>query len=165
MCLSSLFSLPSSTIPLRLPLFIPSSLFTRPSSLLSVQLPTRTRVGEWEAHRDDYEGMKEEEDEADEPDVPSFPALEAAVDAAIARLGGFVLPKLNWSCPKDVGWLSATGTPKCCNAQEVFLLLKASDSLTYDLCHAYALLAQHTPFGTVEYVYTWIVYNMASAMR
>ncbi|CAI5501523.1 unnamed protein product [Closterium sp. Naga37s-1] len=84
-----------------------------------------------------YEGMKEEDDEADEPDVPSFPALEAAVDAAIARLGGFVLPKLNWSCPKDVGWLSATGTPKCSNAQEVFLLLKASDSLTYDLCHAF----------------------------
>ncbi|CAI5984426.1 unnamed protein product [Closterium sp. NIES-64] len=98
-------------------------------------LPTRTRVGEWEAHCDDYEGMKEEDDEADEPDVPSFPALEAAVDAAIARLGGSVLPKLNWSCPKDVGWLSATGTPKCSNAQEVFLLLKASDSLTYDLCH------------------------------
>ncbi|CAI5466883.1 unnamed protein product [Closterium sp. Yama58-4] len=100
-------------------------------------LPTRTRVGEWEAHRDDYEGMKEEDDEADEPDVPSFPVLEAAVDAAIARLGGFVLPKLNWSCPKDVGWLSTTGTPKCSNAQEVFLLLKASDSLTYDLCHAF----------------------------
>ncbi|CAI5949400.1 unnamed protein product [Closterium sp. NIES-65] len=100
-------------------------------------LPTRTRVGEWEAHCDDYEGMKEEDDEADEPDVPSFPALEAAVDAAIARLGGSVLPKLNWSCPKDVGWLSATGTPKCSNAQEVFLLLKASDSLTYDLCHVF----------------------------
>ncbi|CAI5473369.1 unnamed protein product [Closterium sp. Yama58-4] len=100
-------------------------------------LPTRMRVGEWEAHCDDYEGMKEEDDEADEPDVPSFPALEAAVDAAIARLGGAVLPKLNWSCPKDVGWLSATGTPKCSNAQEVFLLLKASDSLTYDLCHAF----------------------------
>ncbi|GJP41469.1 hypothetical protein CLOM_g1143 [Closterium sp. NIES-68] len=102
-----------------------------------LRLPTRTRLGEWEAHRDDYEGLKEEDDEAEEPEVPAFPALEAAVDAAIARLGGAVLPKLNWSCPKDVGWLSATGTPKCSNAQEVFLLLKASDSLTYDLCHAF----------------------------
>ena len=31
---------------------------------------------------------------------PEFPELLAAVRAAIAELGGRVLPKLSWSCPK-----------------------------------------------------------------
>ena len=43
------------------------------------------------------------EDEASDEEgeaLPSFPEVEAAVNAAIERLGGAVIPKLNWSAPK-----------------------------------------------------------------
>jgi hypothetical protein len=41
----------------------------------------------------------EASDEEGEP-LPSFPEVEAAIGAAIERLGGAVIPKLNWSAPK-----------------------------------------------------------------
>jgi hypothetical protein len=69
--------------------------------------------------------------------VPSFPELQQAIDTAIARLGGTVVPKLNWSCPKDTAWVSPTGSVKCNNAAEVLLLLKSSDVIVHDLCHAF----------------------------
>jgi len=34
----------------------------------------------------------------------SFPAFEAALTEAIAELGGAVVPKLNWSVPRDAAW-------------------------------------------------------------
>ena len=34
------------------------------------------------------------------PQATSFPQVAAAVQVAIAALGGAVVPKLNWSCPK-----------------------------------------------------------------
>eukprot|EP00913_Durusdinium_trenchii_P012876 g12091.t1 len=52
-----------------------------------------------------------------------FPALEEQVRSAIQRLNGQVLPKLNWSAPKDARWIH--GTLKCCNPSEVFTVLKA----------------------------------------
>ncbi|GBG90497.1 hypothetical protein CBR_g50844 [Chara braunii] len=69
--------------------------------------------------------------------VPTFPELELAVRDAIDRLGGAVVPKLNWSCPKDAAWISPTGSVKCTNPAEVFLLLKSSDSIVHDLLHAF----------------------------
>jgi len=41
-----------------------------------------------------------EEEAEEEGGVARLPELEAAVEAAIGRLGGAVLPKLNWSAPK-----------------------------------------------------------------
>ncbi|GLI65690.1 hypothetical protein VaNZ11_009297 [Volvox africanus] len=66
-----------------------------------------------------------------------FPQLRAAVDSAIASLGGRVVPKLNWSCPSDALWVSASGSLACRNADEVLLLLKCSDRVAHDV----ALLA------------------------
>ena len=53
--------------------------------------------------------------------VPAFPELFAQIDAAIAALGGRVLPKLNWSAPLDAAWLTTTGSIACTNADEVGL--------------------------------------------
>ncbi|CAK9001114.1 unnamed protein product [Durusdinium trenchii] len=64
-----------------------------------------------------------------------FPALEEQVRSAIQRLNGQVLPKLNWSAPKDARWIH--GTLKCCNPSEVFTVLKASDFISHDLCNAF----------------------------
>ena len=76
--------------------------------------------------------------------------LAADVDAAIARLGGAVFPKLNWSSPRDAAWV-AGGSLKCQSAADVFLLLKSSDFVAHDLEHAFdgcAANHQHSGNGT-----------------
>lgn len=62
----------------------------------------------------------------------SFPAFEAALTEAIAELGGAVVPKLNWSVPRDAAWVNG-GTIKCETAGDVMLLLKSSDRMQNDL--------------------------------
>lgn len=63
-----------------------------------------------------------------------FRRLNREVTEAIGELGGEVFPKLNWSCPLDASWMNA-GSLKCFNSQEVYILLKSSDRITYDLEH------------------------------
>ena len=53
------------------------------------------------------------------PPPASAVALSASVDAAIASLGGRVLPKLNWSAPVDAAWLVPNNCIACENADEV----------------------------------------------
>ena len=48
-----------------------------------------------------------------------------------------MLPKLNWSAPKDATWISATNDMECRSANDVYLLLKSSDFITHDLEHAF----------------------------
>lgn len=48
-----------------------------------------------------------------------------------------MFPKLNWSAPKDTAWIATNGTLKCSSFSEIVLLLRASDSLVNDLCHAF----------------------------
>jgi hypothetical protein len=74
--------------------------------------------------------------DADHPFRPAFPELEAAVDAAIAELGGAALPKLNWSAPKDATFMSADATIRCACFSEVALLLRSSDCVAHDLASA-----------------------------
>ncbi|PUZ57715.1 hypothetical protein GQ55_5G451500 [Panicum hallii var. hallii] len=74
--------------------------------------------------------------DADHPHRPEFPELEAAIDAAIAELGGAALPKLNWSAPKDATFMSADGTTRCTCFAEVAMLLRASDCVAHDLAAA-----------------------------
>ncbi|KAM0927323.1 hypothetical protein ACQ4PT_002806 [Festuca glaucescens] len=77
-------------------------------------------------------------DDEDEENLlrPAFPELEAAVDAAIAELGGAALPKLNWSAPKDAVFMAADGTTRCTCFAEVAMLLRASDCIAHDLASA-----------------------------
>jgi len=69
-------------------------------------------------------------------ETAAFVEFRHAVDTAIAELGGAVTPKLNWSSPKDTAWLNPTRTLRCENADTVFLMLRASDRIAHDLCHA-----------------------------
>jgi hypothetical protein len=75
---------------------------------------------------------------SDNAAAPAFPReLVPLIEAAIARLGGAVFPKLNWSAPSDASWIACGETLRCSSAGEVVLLLKASDYVTNDLCHAF----------------------------
>ncbi|TPX43443.1 hypothetical protein SeMB42_g04718 [Synchytrium endobioticum] len=84
---------------------------------------------------DEHESVDGESDE--EVDLPSFPHLQATITSSISDLGGAVFPKLNWSAPTDASWIATTGTLKCCNFSDVFLLLKSSDFIVHDLDHAF----------------------------
>ncbi|KAI8102196.1 hypothetical protein M9435_005802 [Picochlorum sp. BPE23] len=65
----------------------------------------------------------------------------ARVKDAIDELGGCVIPKLQWSCPKDASWMMPNNTIQCSTADDVFLLLKSSDRIAHDvevlqqICH------------------------------
>ena len=65
----------------------------------------------------------------------SFPELNRQLTEAIASLGGAVLPKLNWSAPKDATWVHG-GTLKCETPGDVYLLLKSSDFCMHDLSYS-----------------------------
>ena len=58
--------------------------------------------------------------------------LTVRIEDAIKTLGGSVLPKLNWSAPRDASWING-GTLKCQSAGDVYLLLQASDFCQHDL--------------------------------
>ena len=120
-------------------------------SLCRAQLPRRAAVDPLD---DDSAFVAAEEADSEEEEHPAvrFAEVEKAVSAAISRLGGAVLPKLNWSAPKDAVWVTFSGTLRCSNYEEVVLLLKSSDAVAHDLQHAYAQCcdltadqAPHTP--------------------
>ncbi|KAI0199584.1 D123-domain-containing protein [Astrocystis sublimbata] len=83
-----------------------------------------------------------ESDDADEsPRLPPnrrFPELHQLIKDKIAELGGAVAPKLNWTAPKDAIWMSPhQNTIKCTSPNDIYLLLKSSNFITYDLEHAF----------------------------
>ena len=87
---------------------------------------------------EDYQVSEGSGDEAEQPpSPPSFPELELKIKESIETLGGAAFPKLNWSSPKDSAWISPSGTLRCTSFSEIALLLRSSDSLVHDLCHAY----------------------------
>ena len=67
----------------------------------------------------------------------SFPELNRVVEEGIEKLGGLVMPKLNWSCPKDASWINCNGSLKCRCAGDIYLLLKSSDFIVHDLLYAF----------------------------
>jgi hypothetical protein len=68
-----------------------------------------------------------------------------------------VAPKLNWTAPKDATWISPhQNTIKCTSPDDIYLLLKSSNFITYDLEHAFddctptaSSAANRTPFKPV----------------
>ncbi|KAK6541630.1 hypothetical protein TWF694_007429 [Orbilia ellipsospora] len=80
----------------------------------------------------------DDDDDEDEYEDPSyrFAEFHATVRAAITQLGGAVYPKLNWSAPKDAGFIIGN-VLKCTSASDVYLLLKSSNFITHDLEHAF----------------------------
>ncbi|KAI3852457.1 hypothetical protein MKX03_017746 [Papaver bracteatum] len=98
-------------------------------------LPQRIRNPEEE---DDFQVPEDSEDESEQPSPPPcFPELELVVKQSIETFDGAVFPKLNWSAPKDAAWISTTGNLKCTSFSEIALLLKSSETLPHDLCHAF----------------------------
>ena len=80
----------------------------------------------------EIEGEDEEEDEPTDPSE-AWPDVHQKIKSTISELGGSVMPKLNWSAPKDATWISATNSMACTTPNDIYLLLKSSDFITHDL--------------------------------
>eukprot|EP00771_Trimastix_marina_P002357 gnl/Trimastix_PCT/3487.p1 GENE.gnl/Trimastix_PCT/3487~~gnl/Trimastix_PCT/3487.p1 ORF type:complete len:400 (-),score=107.97 gnl/Trimastix_PCT/3487:299-1498(-) len=76
------------------------------------------------------------ENEAQDAEGPSFPELESTIRSVIAEYGG-VYPKLNWSAPRDASWAIPSTILRCTRLADVLTLLKSSDFIVHDLCHAF----------------------------
>lgn len=83
---------------------------------------------------DEAEAGAEEDDENEtQEETPHFPELDQQIERAIKALGGSTCIKLNWSTPIDAAWIS--GTIRCYTPGDVYLLLKSSDRIAFDLEH------------------------------
>jgi hypothetical protein len=104
-----------------------------------MQVPTRTlqeypsSESSWDQSDDDNE--EEYDDKTINNSSQQSPPehFTAQVQHAISQLGGAVMPKLTWSCPKDAIWISTFQTMKCTHSDEVMMLLKCSDRIAHDL--------------------------------
>ncbi|MCJ1322918.1 hypothetical protein MMC15_008268 [Xylographa vitiligo] len=78
-------------------------------------------------------------DDDEENSDPSldWPDVHASIISTIAELDGSVVPKLNWSAPKDATWIAATNSMECQTPNDIYLLLKSSDFITHDLEQAF----------------------------
>ncbi|KAF2755298.1 D123-domain-containing protein [Pseudovirgaria hyperparasitica] len=75
-------------------------------------------------------------DDAADDDDPSveWPQVHDAIRSTLQEFAGKgVMPKLNWSAPKDATWIAADNSMKCTTPNDVYLLLKSSDFVTHDL--------------------------------
>ena len=104
--------------------------------------PRRPSTTDWSDDDDDDDDDDDEETDDDGNKAAAvvphcFPEFEAQITHAIAKLGGDVFPKLDWSSPRDAVFLKG-GDLKCDNVGDIFLLLKGSDFCSHDLTHAYA---------------------------
>ena len=80
----------------------------------------------------DTDSGDEEEDEATDPSQ-AWLDVHQKIKSNLFELGGSVMPKLNWSAPKDATWISATNSMACTTPNDIYLLLKSSDFITHDL--------------------------------
>ena len=79
----------------------------------------------------------DDEDGEDEDVASPWREIHETIKATIEELDGRVVPKLNWSAPKDATWISALNSMECRSANDIYLLLKSSDFVTHDLEHAF----------------------------
>mmetsp|Transcript_7753 Transcript_7753/g.9715 ORF Transcript_7753/g.9715 Transcript_7753/m.9715 type:complete len:460 (+) Transcript_7753:42-1421(+) len=87
---------------------------------------------------DDDDDENENETEHEKPVVAKsyeFPELTQSIANAIRKLGGSVVPKLNWSCPKDAAWVNGNSL-KCTTPGDVYVLLSSSDFVMHDLLYS-----------------------------
>lgn len=84
-------------------------------------------------------GFEEEDGEDENSSDPSEPwaDIHDRIRSIIHELGGKVVPKLNWSAPKDATWIATTNDMECRIPNDIYLLLKSSDFITHDLEHAF----------------------------
>ena len=86
---------------------------------------------------DDEDETGDGDGDGDHSDAFCFPGLTQRIQETIQDRfpsAGGILPKLNWSAPRDATWMNE-GTMKCKTPGDVYLLLKSSDFCTHDVLY------------------------------
>jgi hypothetical protein len=94
---------------------------------------------EWSEDSGIFSASDDNEEDSDDEHVDvaaGWRNIHTAIQDTIETLGGRVMPKLNWSSPKDATWMNANSMD-CRTPNDVYLLLKSSDFVTHDLEHAF----------------------------
>lgn len=82
---------------------------------------------------DDREETEWDDEEIAVPEPPRFDEFDIKIKNGIQKLGGKVFPKLNWSSPWDASWIALNNSCSCTNVSDVYLLLKSSSRVVFDL--------------------------------
>lgn len=139
-----LFSSSKITFPSRI-IHLPSA-FVHYLESDGIKLPAGLDGREASALSDDEDLVEVLSKEAAEEDV-SFSQLNEEIRVFMRELGGEVFIKLNWSCPSDAVWMNG-GSLRCTRLEEVYLLLKSSDRILFDLNHT--ILPSAAPSPSIE---------------
>ena len=70
-------------------------------------------------------------------ETKNFVFLEETIVNIITEFNNEVFIKLNWSAPHDVSWIIG-GSLKCRNLADIYLLLKSSDRITFDIENSFS---------------------------
>nr|POF11549.1 cell division cycle protein 123 [Quercus suber] len=81
------------------------------------------------------------------------------IKSTIVELGGSVVPKLNWSAPKDALQMNAN-TMECTKADEIYTLLKSSAFVTHDLENAFDDCVDDAPSTSAPLTVSQIPYHL-----
>lgn len=88
---------------------------------------------DWE----DEEGANNNADTNGGAQIESFHEFHELVKSATQALGDSVVPKLNWSAPKDARWMLINNSLQCRSTNDIYLLLKSSDHIVDDIDNAF----------------------------
>lgn len=96
------------------------------------------------------------DDDARPNDASAFADIHQKILETIVELGGSVVPKLNWSSPKDALHMAlAKNSMECKSPNDIYLLLKSSIFVTHDLEHAFEdcvdTSPRHLTFDDIPY--------------
>jgi hypothetical protein len=81
-----------------------------------------------------------------------FQDVHDEIKKAIQELGGVVVPKLNWSAPKDATHMALSKNDIACRSpSDIYLLLKSSIFVTHDLEHAFDDTADNGTIPSIPY--------------
>lgn len=76
--------------------------------------------------------------ETNKDSIYNFPELDILLHEYLTLFNREVMIKLNWSCPSDAIWINGN-TLKCRCISDIYLLLKSSEKILFDIEHMYDL--------------------------
>ncbi|KAM9922920.1 hypothetical protein OXX59_005503 [Metschnikowia pulcherrima] len=98
----------------------------------SIRLPPPKYENKVSADSDNEYSDWEEDNLGPESPCADFAEFDEKVQKIVSKFK-HVMPKLNWSAPKDARWILINNSLQCMSNADVYLLLNASDHIAHDL--------------------------------
>lgn len=112
----------------------------------------------------EFSDWEEEEEERVDP-TKNFPQFHQEIIKGIKELGGVIIPKLNWSAPKDATFMMINNEMKCSDVNDVYILLKLSNHINHDLDAAFEEVKEVPNIKYEMVLKQWININPALEFR